>query len=52
MKPTLVGTLRVFSTDGYSGFQIQPTDGYAEPVTLYVWSDGIVTWTEDRHDAA
>lgn len=46
--PTIVGTIEVRSTDGYTSLGFRPTDGYATPAHLYAWSDGIVTWREQR----
>lgn len=54
--PTITGRIEVWSSANYSGLQLHGTkrgeDGLypSGPVTLYAWSDGVVTWTEERHD--
>lgn len=46
--PTIVGTIRASSQDGYTHLEFTPEDGYRTPAVLYAWSDGVVTWREER----
>lgn len=51
--PHIVGVLNVVGRSDPMSFQLRPSgklwnDGYAGPVTLYAWSDGIITYTDER----
>lgn len=56
---TLVGVIEFSQPSGYGGFQLHRRDKqfsnghpWQGPIRLYAWSDGVVTWTEQRSEAS
>ena len=51
-EPTIVGYIEASTPDGYANLRIGYTNHdnryQTRKVTLYAWSDGVVTWTRTR----